>query len=363
MGLTVDGEAEMSFDYGLDLSFGIHDRFGFFLDTEKTELTTGVTLGLSEDFNAEGTLGLLQVDVANDPDNLTQARVEFGFGLNDLDNVRDIRFFDADRDGKLDDDEIFVERKEDGSFDDVVVNGETKPISQLTELDLDPDGDRLTNRELSQDDYEFADLFTPILDGSLSLGLSSETKLEGVEALPSFLFDMAMDWDAFGYDENGEFQELGSPEVSFNNMFVDLDSFISDFARPVLQDISTLIDPIRPIIDVLNTDTKLFTAIGINSLFGTTLDANNNGEVSILELVAALPNSRVNTGFVDAVTKVTDLIDTIAEIGASSEPITIDFGSYDLGTIAENTNTANIAPQAKGTVEERRTNKQTTRRQ
>ncbi len=352
LGLAIDGQAVMDFDYGLNLSFGIHKDFGFFLDTTKTELTTGVTLELSDDFAAQGTLGLLQIDVLDNVDNPTQANVEFGFALNDLDNSRDIRYFDANENDELDDDEVFVEKKDDGTYDDFVVDGDTKTAAELKEIVLQPDGDRLTKRELARDDYEFSDLFTPVLDGSLSLGLSSETKLEGVEALPSFAYDLAASWDVFGYDDLGVFQDVGVPNISFDNLLVDLDTFISDFAKPVLENISDLIDPIRPIIDVLNTDTKLFTALGINNLFGKKLDENNNNQVSLIELVAAIPGSRIATGFVDAVTKVTDLLDLIGGIDSSnSEPITIDLGSFDLGSFTDDLDTSNLVATAKDTVE------------
>ena len=45
---------------------------------------------------------------------------------------------------------------------------------------------------------------------------------------------------------------------------MDLGSFISDFAEPLIGDISDVLEPLKPIIDVLNTDTKLLEALGID---------------------------------------------------------------------------------------------------
>ncbi|MGD1921333.1 MAG: hypothetical protein ACFCAD_22045, partial [Pleurocapsa sp.] len=381
LGLNIDGDAKLSFDYGLDLSFGINKDFGFFLNTEKTELTTGVDLVLNDDFNANASMGLLQLDLANDGDNPTQARIEFGVELEDLDNLPTIEFDDSNNNNKLDDGEEFdfVRLKDDGTYEIIEDFSQYPELAELNDLEefedlesainldsayntenanndqkrLVPKNDeqRLTVSELKQD-FESEDVYIPVLDGSLSVGFSAETSIEGTDTfLPNFLFDLGIGWDAFGYDENGEFQELAQPNINFNNVEVDLGTFISDFAEPIISDIADILEPLQPVIDVLNTDTKLFTQLGINNLFGVRLDANNNGEVSLLELVAALPNSRVSTGFVDAVDKIFDLNELIAS--TDTESIILSLGSFDLGgfdaTDADG-DASTVTPQAKGNV-------------
>ncbi|VEP17573.1 conserved hypothetical protein [Hyella patelloides LEGE 07179] len=291
LGIDVDGSVDLNFDYQFDLGFGINQEFGFFIDTEKTNFTAGVDLGLSDDFQATGNLGFLQLDLVNDEESPTAASADFTLGLNDIDNNED-----------SDDDE-------------------------------DLDGDRLTSTELSNASFdEISNLFDPSASANANLGLNAVTSIQADTAFPSINFDLAGEFGSFAF-EDGEAVGDFSPTIAFNNVQLDLGSFLSDFARPVVGNINSIIDPFRPIVDFLNSDTEILNDLRI----ADGLDSNGDGEISVIELaigIAELAGSTPNANFQDAFDQITELValaDALDSSIAGDEGILIDIGSFELG--------------------------------
>ena len=125
------------------------------------------------------------------------------------------------------------------------------------------------------------------------------------------------------------FAGLPNPKVEFNNLKLDLGTFITNLAKPILSTVSDIIDPFRPVIDFLNTDTKLFSELGA----GEPFDNNRDGQVSILELATKLSGGNVATDFLNAVIKIDDISQLANSLSNSSGNIAIDLGSYSLGNI------------------------------
>lgn len=306
LGINVDGDAEMTFDYSLGLGFGFHTDFGFFIDSEKTGFNAGISLGLSNDFKAQGSMGFLQLDLNNDADNLTEAKIDFNAGLNDLDNLE----------------------AEDG-----------KPAED--------DGERLTYKELIGD-YKLKELFDVGLSGGANIGLSALTSFNGDAVFPAFGFDFAAGFDAeysiLSNEEEESTEEesaeeksrltFNQPTLAFNNVDLDIGSFVSDFAKPVVSKINEVIDPFRPIIDLLNTDTKLLNKLGIQSIF----DENGDNKVTVLEMALAVAKISGKGGnakyieFFDAITKLSDLTEKINKFSDTDDSIIIELGSYEIDT-------------------------------
>lgn len=305
LGINVDGDAEMTFDYSLGLGFGFHTDFGFFIDSQKTGFNAGISLGLSDDFKAQGSMGFLQLDLNNDADNLTEAKIDFNADLNDLDNLE----------------------AEDG-----------KPAED--------DGERLTYKELIGD-YKLKELFDVGLSGGANIGLSALTSFNGDAAFPAFGFDFAAGFDAeysiLSNEEEESTEEeseeksrltFNQPTLAFNNVDLDIGSFVSDFAKPVVSKINEVIDPFRPIIDLLNTDTKLLNKLGIQSIF----DENGDNKVTVLEMALAVAKISGKGGnakyieFFDAITKLSDLTEKINKFSDTDDSIIIELGSYEIDT-------------------------------
>jgi Ca2+-binding RTX toxin-like protein len=290
LSLEVDGKARSQFNYNLSLGIGVSKDFGCYIDTDKTKLTANLDLGLDDQFKAKGNLGFLQVDLANDTNNPTKVGANLEVKLNDLDNL--------------------------GGRDD---------------------GARLTLPEL-QGNYQFKDLFNTSLGSNANLGLTAKTSINGNPAFPSYNFDLAVNWPLLNY-ANGQLTGPQKPAVAFNNMQLDLGTFVNNFAKPILGKISDVIKPFRPIIDFLNTDTQLISKIGLAGEF----DRNGDGKVSVLELAAKLSGRTIDTRFLDAVGKVDRVISLVDQLATSDK---IDLGSYNLGNLDVADPSANLQTAA-----------------
>ncbi|MEZ2240814.1 calcium-binding protein, partial [Microcoleus sp.] len=278
LGLNVDGKAKSKYNYNLSLGVGVSKDFGCYIDTDKTKLTANIDLALNDEFKAKGNLGFFQVDLANDTNNPTKVDANLEVKLNDLDN-----------------------------------------------LGLPNDGPRLTLPEL-QGNYQFKDLFNANLRSNANLGLTGKTSINGNAAFPSYNFDLAVDWPLLNY-ANGQLTGPQKPTVAFNNMQLDLGTFVNNFAKPIIGKISDVIKPFRPVINFLNADTKLLSKLGLAGPF----DKNGDGKVSVLELAAKISGRDIDTRFLDAVAKVDKVVNLATQIANS--PDKIELGSYTLGNI------------------------------
>jgi Ca2+-binding RTX toxin-like protein len=345
LGLEVDGSTTSGFGYELGLGIGWDSDFGFFIDTEKTGLSAGVDVSLSDGFKAQGNLGFLQIEAVNNPDNGTQAGIEFEVKLNDLDNVPTIQYLDANGNGEFDSGEPSVESDAQGNFPALPIVGryDTNRNGQYDASEGDiktqetpDDGDRLTLAELRRD-FELSDLFSPTLEGKANLGLQLVTSVNGSSAIPSFLVDLNANWDAFRYAD-GQFEKPSLPAISFDNMKIDVGSFASDFARPIFKEVNDVVEPIRPFIKFLKQDLTFLSTFGLDSLFGQPLDRDGDGNKSLIELIQALPQSKINVlPFVNTIDKVDRFAQLVDELSGSEGNYFIELGSYEIDLAGENT--------------------------
>ena len=284
LGIDVDGSADLTFDYQFDLGFGVNQEFGFFVDTEETNFSAGVGFGLSDDFQATGNLGFLELDFVNDADNSTATSADFSLALNDLDDGEDL------------------------------------------------DGNRLTSTELDNADADgLSNLFDPSVSATANLGLNAVTSVQANTAFPSINFDLAGGFGELTFEDGESIAD--SAAVAFNNVQLDLGSFLTDFAQPVLDNINDIIDPFRPIVDFLNSDTEILNDLSI----ADGLDDNNDGEISVIELaigIAELTGNTPNANFQNTFNQITELVslsDELDDPNPSNESTIIDIGSFDLG--------------------------------
>ncbi|WP_377475299.1 MAG: hypothetical protein P2A85_20855 [Microcoleus anatoxicus] len=263
----------------MSLGVGVSKDFGCYIDTDKTKLNANIDLALNDEFKAKGNLGFFQVDLANDTNNPTKVDANLEVKLNDLDN-----------------------------------------------LGGPNDGARLTLPELQGNNYQFKDLFNANLTSNANLGLTGKTSINGNAAFPSYNFDLAVNWPLLNY-ANGQLTGPQKPTVAFNNMQLDLGTFVNNFAKPIIGKISDVIKPFRPVINFLNADTKLLSKLGLAGPF----DKNGDGKVSVLELAAKISGRDIDTRFLDAVAKVDKVVNLATQIANS--PDKIELGSYTLGNI------------------------------
>ncbi len=293
LGINVDGSADLDFDYEFALGFGLSQDLGFFLDAEKTSFSAGVGLGLSEDFQATGSLGFLALTLTD----------------NDTEN-------------------------EDGTTNNTTLGANF--TLQLNDIDngADTDGDRLTTTEIVNASVsELSQVFDPRLEANANLGLQAVTSINGDNAFPAVNFEIAGEFPVLNYVD-GELNGPQTPTIGFENIQLDLGSFLTDFAQPIVSTINDIIDPFRPVIDFLRTDTEFLTELGED--IAEPFDENGDGEVSVLELALALAELGGATTTInvqetfDAIVEISDLAEALDMSVAEGNNILIDIGSYDL---------------------------------
>ena len=237
--------------------------------------------------------------------------------------VDGVRFLDLDGDGEAGDSE--PQAKPNNDFSEL---DRTQPGTYVEVLD---DGDRLTLSEIGNS--SLGDLFDISLAANANLGLSAVTSIEGDTAFPSIAFDLAGEFPILSY-EDGEVTGPQKPTIAFNDVELDLGSFLTDFAKPVIGTVNEIIDPFRPIVEFLNKDTKLLSEIGIDSLF----DKNDDGKVNVLELaikIAELAGKKPNAKYIkffDSVVEISELVENLNALAEGGDNIIIDLGSYELGS-------------------------------
>lgn len=130
---------------------------------------------------------------------------------------------------------------------------------------------------------------------------------------PSIRTDLAVDW------EYSLAEGAADPLVRFENVEMNLGEFLTNFAGSSLEKVEEVIDPVRPILDTLNSRVPV-----ISELAGADL--------TFLDL-GRLYGGRVGKAvqFIDAVGEIVSIVDSIPEL----EPNTwISFGdaNFDFGT-------------------------------
>ena len=119
---------------------------------------------------------------------------------------------------------------------------------------------------------------------------------------------------------NSSNPELNPPEVSFDNVYLNLGHFISDLLMPVLQNIQDATDPLKPVLKVLNTPLPGLTDLS---------QAVGQGDVTLLTLAGLVAPF---TGFgplYDMSQKVLTLLDTVQDIQIS-DTIRLPLGGFNL---------------------------------
>ena len=260
LGLEIGGNAELGIDYDLDLKFGINTTNGFFFDTSTdNELNVNVDASVPG-LSTTGELGFLQLDVTDDPDNNSNFNGSFTVDLQDSDN--------------------------------------RVPFNTLPTVDV-------------------SELVAATLNGNTDVNLDLVTSFGGSAALPSLNSDFDLDWSFNSSTVDPDhFANFGdTPNIGFSNVQLDLGTFFSDFATPVLERVQTITQPVQPVIDVLTQDIDLavasFNLLDIAEGLGVIDEDDQNFIESIAQLIT-------NVGL-DVGLKVRFVLAEIARTPMSSE--------------------------------------------
>ena len=294
LGLSLEASDPISFDlsWEIALGFGISNTDGFYLASDDIdELEIALEVFLPE--TVTGRLAFLELQATN---NLYPAPALAGGFFIDID--------DPDHDGRL-------------------------TFGELASL---PPGFSLLAPRFDA---------AAALDLDLTLGVFIEPAV-----FPELVANFTVDWLFSSSDPD---LTGSAPEISFNDVALDLGSLVSTFIHPLVADVADLIDPLRPVLEVLDTEIGFLSDILgeritlvslpqalVNFLGGATapyLTFKIGGVTEYIEQFTFIPR---------LVSSIVGVIDEIAD--NPGDPILIQMGSFDFGGDAR-------APGAKGTPE------------
>lgn len=272
LGLEVEGNVKVEIGFNLNLFFGISSGDGFFFDTN----------GLDDDSSVD------------DSELTVFFRVTVP-GLTATGNLLFLQVQVGDASGGGRSPSLF-----DGQF----------------AVDLfDIDG-RLTFGEMIGGGFDLGRVFAVTLDAVAAVHLDIEISFGDDARFPRILaeFDLDWSWDPDG-GTGGEDSE-GELEFGFHNLQLDLGSFISQFIGPILDEIAGVIEPVKPLVDLLTTPLPIFS-----DLDGSPITLLKLGENA--GLIA--PTTRE---FIEAVDVILELVSDASFSGSGS--ILVDLGSFDM---------------------------------
>lgn len=331
LGFQSQGDLEALFDYTAKLGFSFprEGEPALITDPETTGLNANFTIKPDEAFSLTGGLGFMQLDAVN-------------------------------------------QLSPNGAV--VFENGDSASTEMRANFNLDlaggagaPDGDdpgSLTYTELTDSDTDLEDLFQYAFEGEAAMSFAVTTSVNGSAAIPSFSFDLSSLLKLFDYSNIEEEEENGTEtrdNIFFDNITLDLGSYITQMVGPIVDGIDDILNPLYPVVDALYADTQIFDTIGLSKTF----DKDKDGKVSPLDLAEWFADlyAMLQPGdeeakklketidatieFVDVVKGVMDLIrdlDAMAEEGN----FYVDFGSYTLEDFSAgdpNEKTQQLPPQ------------------
>ena len=314
-GFQTKGAIDGTFNYAAVLKMGVDKQKGFYLDTNNTTFTANYKTGLSDNFSLTGGLGYLQLDAVNKASPHTGSNGASMAGLTGEKTGMDASFT--------------------LTLNSPYTSNAASPFNVATKVDV--------SKLLSTN---FSNLFQYSFSGNAALSLGVTTSVGGSSVIPSFSFDLSSIMPLFDYtnkpDESTSAQAQAS-NIFFDNIKLDMGSFVTGLIRPSIAAIDGILKPIYPIINALYADTYVFSKLGIASAF----DGNGDGKASTIELARFTANliARLNPGnpkalqlvqsidntieFCDTLKGVIDLMGELSSM-SKDESYTIDFGSYTL---------------------------------
>ncbi|RKZ88438.1 MAG: hypothetical protein DRR16_04890, partial [Candidatus Parabeggiatoa sp. nov. 3] len=273
LGLETKGDIALDINWALDLSFGISGTYGVYfnlLEPSTPELRFDVTARL-DDAEIAGQLGFLQLTITEDEVEPTYLFASFAV---DLQNQNDT---DTHHDSKL-------------SFSELSDLRIVLKIAAEAEVNLD-----------------------------MVLSLNSDM-VDDSAAFPQIRSDFVLDWRLGDSDlyidlnQVGDAIQDGLKLVEFQNVSLDLGSYISDFLGPTFEKIQSVTKPLQPMIDFLTTPFPVLSDLGVNLTF--------------LDLAEYYSNGKFDTGFFDSVAEIITFVNSI-DVGGF-DTLWINFGDFTL---------------------------------
>ena len=263
LGFEVDADINVRLDYVFGLGFGISTGELFYLDTSGvtesgSEFALTLTAAIDDDASLDATLGFLQLEVDEADDDDGNSRLQ---GSIEVDLI-------GGNEGRLGV----------SSIGSVEVEGRLTAFANVdldAEVNVGGDGNFPSVFTLFHYDQQFADVTI-----STSAGFNAD----------------------FG----------GSPIIVLENVSLDLGTFVSRFAGPILEKVQTITKPMEPLVDTLTAPIPV-----ISDLAGR--------DITMLDLAQLFGGDKFDRRYIDAVVAVIDVINSIP---TGQEDVVISFGDF-----------------------------------
>ena len=194
----------------------------------------------------------------------------------------------------------------------------------------DPNHDGLLTRtEINTPGFKFIDQVTAHANVSADVDLRADVSIAGSAAIPHIItifhysqtFANADISVASGIQTSGP----GKPTIIFEDVTLDLGTFLSDFLAPILQKIHQFTEPLQPIIDLLEQDIPIISDLGP---LKDALNKDGQNGVSLLDFAGTLLGDTKYAPVVTAINVLADLITMINSIPDDGGGILINFGTF-----------------------------------
>lgn len=118
-----------------------------------------------------------------------------------------------------------------------------------------------------------------------------------------------------------------TPDVGFDNVYLDLSGIIDGFIGDIVDEISKVTGPLQPIVDVLMDPMQLLLDLGVDER-----DANLLGMAKLI-LGATNPKYVTAIKFIEALGQIVSFVNTVQEFREANDGgLIIDLGSFDIGS-------------------------------
>ena len=293
LGLSMDGTLNVDLHWQLHLGFGFNFTDGFYLvigdpqDPTAPDLDVGLTVDLSDGATLTGALAFLQLQATNDYSLHTENDAAYGFQGTGL-----TADFAIDLSNSADSSDTHLGFADIGNLD---LAAKVKAAAAV-ELDL-------------------------------SLGLNPGMVGAGVASgMPKVLADFLLDWnldddrttpelDFVNLTDIGNAMQDGLQLVEFDDLRLDVGSFVSDVLGPIVQKVKEVTEPLQPIIDVITAPIPV-----ISDLAGSP--------VTLLDLAASF--GHVDPGLIYGIADIIDFVNSIPDPGEANLAIPLMSGALKI---------------------------------
>ena len=255
-----NASAGVTLDYEFDVGFGINEGGEFFFDTSpEKDLSVSLTPTFPE---TTATLGFLQVSAETTEETGAETTEETGIEL-----ALDLSYGNDDR----------------------------VTLSELDSLDINPTGNAAIRLDIQTGLSDFGD------DDNL------------LASLPQISTEFSLDWN---------FLEEGStPNIQFNDVSLDLGTFFSEFAAPILESVQKVIGPIHPVLDRLTTPLPVIRTSLLDLAKNFNPGNVSDGTDELIQQISEV------IGIVEQVIAITTFVD---DLDVDDLDVQIDLGDFDL---------------------------------